>query len=113
MPLTDPQDYEPAGGVNPKDENHPFFRKPAFPNFLRPITQKVFDKHLWPEVIVLLLILIIGVVEVSGKQVSSALFFMLGVFSTAVLYRFIHIEEETHQKFLPTPPVDPVDTKAT
>lgn len=100
MPLTNPADYEPQGGVDPRDENHPFSpRKPKLQVFLKPLSQKVIEKHLWLEVTLIILICIIGATEMLGEQVSSAMFFMLGALTTAVLYRFIHIEDETHSAF--------------
>lgn len=97
MPLTNPADYEPQGGVDPRDESHPFSpQKPKLRVFFKPISQKVVEKHLWLELTLILLICIIGVTEILGEQVSSAMFFMLGSLTTAVLYRFIHIEDELH-----------------
>lgn len=100
MPLTKPGDYQPKAVTDPRDVEHSFSPKTApLKVFLKPLSQKVVEKHLWPEVILTLTIGVITLAVIFGREVPSALFFMLGGLFTAVIYRFIHVEDETHRKY--------------
>lgn len=113
MPITEPNDFPQKSGIDPRDENHPFFpKKPTIRVFLKPLAQKVIEKHLWLEITLILLVIILGITPMVGATASSGMYVLLGAISTAVLYRFIHIEDETHGSLkqpLPQPtPSEPV-----
>ena len=99
MPLTRPNDFPEAGGINPKDENHQVFdRKPPIKIYLKPLTQKVIEKNLWIETIAVIMTFSIGLAELFGRELSNGIYFAYGCILTVLVWRFINIENETHIK---------------
>lgn len=113
MSLTRPNDFPEGGGVDPKDENHPFFspKKPPLKIYLKPFTQKIVEKYLWLEVLLAIAVFFTGIAEVFGRTLSSGWFFMLGLLTAIVVSKFLHIEDETHRKVM-TPPAPEEDKPA-
>ena len=104
MPLTKPNDYPKAGGVDPKDENHGFFdRKPPVKVYFKPFTQKIIEKNLWVEILAILMVFFAGAGELLGRSLSSGFYFAMGCLITVLIFRFINVENETHLKQI-TPP---------
>ncbi len=103
MPLTNPNDFPPQGGINPRDDGHVPSRKPPLKVYLKPLSQKVIEKNLWIEVIAVLLATFIGLAELIGRELSNGVYFAFGVVLTVLVTRFIHIEDETHKKAITSP----------
>lgn len=104
MSFTNPNDYPVRGGVDPRDENHDIMpKKPSFKVFLKPLTLKIIEKNLFIEVFGILLVSIIGIGEIIGRQLSSGLYFALGCVITVLVVKFLHIEDETHTKAVVSP----------
>lgn len=97
MPLTQPNDFPVSGGVDKRDENHPFIpRKPSLRVFLKPLSQKVVDKNLWVEVTTILLVSTVCLSALFGQEIPNTISFALGVCLALVLVKFVNIENETH-----------------
>ena len=111
--LTDPDKFPPAGGIDLRDQDHPMFPKEMpFKIFLKPLVQKIIEKNLWIELIAVILAITLGLGELLGRQLSSGFYFAFGSLITVLLWRFINIENETHQgKVKPTVELEEAEDK--
>jgi len=103
MSLTKPENIFPGGeGIDPRDQDHPMFPKEMpIKIFLKPLVQRIIEKNLWVELLTIIIAIAIGLGELFGRQLSSGIYFSFGCLVTVLLWRFINIENETHNKTKP------------
>jgi uncharacterized membrane protein (UPF0182 family) len=68
--LTDPTQFPEKGGIDERDQNHPNFPRKVVKVFMKPAVQKIVERNLWFETVMILMVFFTGCAELIGRQLS-------------------------------------------